>query len=126
MLRQLEAARAPLDRSREGSLFVAEELAFHERFRHGGAVDGDERTAPAGAEMMDGSRHQFFAGSAFASYERGGLAGGYLPDQREDLLHGCGLPHQVDQNTLIAQLPLQALGLFGQAALGGRTLQQDP
>ena len=41
---QLEASGTPFGRAGEGAFFVAEELAFDEGLRDGGAVDGDEGT----------------------------------------------------------------------------------
>ena len=75
VLRQFEAARAALHRARERALLVSEELAFHQRLRHGGAVDRDERPAAAWAQVMDGAGNQFLARAAFAGHQHAALLG---------------------------------------------------
>ncbi len=87
VLRQLEAAGAAFHGPRERAFFVAEQLAFHESVRHGGAVDGDERPAAPGAQRVDRARGQFLACSAFPGDQHGGAAGGYLLNQGEYLAH---------------------------------------
>ena len=62
---------ASLARSREGAFFVAEQLAFQQRFREGGAVDRDERIPTALARIMDRLREQLLAGAAFTGDENG-------------------------------------------------------
>ena len=53
-------------RSGEGSLFVAEQLAFDQRGHQRSAVDRDERTVGKGSAEVHGAGDQFLAGSAFA------------------------------------------------------------
>ena len=48
---------------------VAEELAFEERLRDGGAIDGDERPAASAARVMNGLRRELFARAALAGDE---------------------------------------------------------
>ncbi len=125
MLSEFETPRPALDGAREGALFVAEQLALHQGFGHRRTVDGDERAVAPRAEVVDGARHQFLASAAFAGQQHRRFAGGDLPDHREYGLHRWRCPDQVDQHALVAQLPLQALGFFDEAALRGRPLEQD-
>lgn len=55
----------------EGSLLVAEELAFEETFCKGAAVDGDERTGSARAVVVDSLSEEFLAGSTFTGDQNG-------------------------------------------------------
>ena len=89
MLGELEASRAPLQSAGKGALFVPEQLAFHQRFRHGGAVDGNKRTTAPMAELMNRASDQFLAGSAFAGDQNGGFAGRNLADD-ENTCCICG------------------------------------
>ena len=84
---QLEAAGAALQGSGEGAFLVAEDLAFDEGFRDGGAVDGDKGLVLAGRKLVDGAGDQLLAGAAFAGDEDRGGAGGDQLDEAEDLLH---------------------------------------
>ena len=52
--------------SREGSLFVAEQFAFHQRFGQRATIDGDKRLAGPLASLLNGTRHEFFSRSAFS------------------------------------------------------------
>ena len=56
-------------RSREGSCFVAEELAFDERLRDGGAVDDDEGLVLRGAEGMNPACQQILSYAGFSAEE---------------------------------------------------------
>jgi hypothetical protein len=58
---QFEAPRAALEGSREGPFFVAKDFAFNQRLRNCRAVDRDEGTLPARAELMNRASHQLFA-----------------------------------------------------------------
>ena len=102
-LGQFEAADAALQRAGECALLVAEDFAFDQRFRNGGAVDGDERLALARAELVDGARHQLLAGAAFAGDQHRGGAGRHHLDQVEDLLHFARRAHHRAQDALVAQ-----------------------
>ena len=81
MLREFKASRPALDRTRECSFFVPEQFAFHQRFGHSRAVDGNKGTISAPAQVMNGARNQFFAGAAFTGNQHRGFAGSDLPDQ---------------------------------------------
>ena len=83
----LEFADALHGRAGERASFVAEQFAFQQLFGNGGAVDREERLLAAVAVMVNGAGDEFLAGAAFAGDERGGVAGGDLADELEDLLH---------------------------------------
>ena len=125
VLGEFEAAGAAFDGTGEGAFFVAEEFAFDERFRHGGAIEGDEGAAGAGAEGVHGPGDEFLAGAAFAGDEDGGFAGGDLFDEGEDLAHGSGLAGHVAEGAVAGELALETLGFFGEAAVGDGAVQKN-
>src|SRR5205814_10046362 len=53
----------------EGAAAMAEQMAFEELARNGGAVDGDERFLRAVGEGMNGAGEDFLAGAAFTGDE---------------------------------------------------------
>ncbi len=87
----------------EGTLFVAEQLAFQQVRRNGAAIDRHERAITARRTLVDRARHHFLAGAGFAQHQHGGVERGHLFDhgaQRGDrravagrslLLRGTGL-----------------------------------
>ena len=81
----LELADLAFGGAGEGALFVAEELAFEQRFGEGGAVEADERALPARAGIVDGPGDQLLADAAFAADQHGGAAGGGAGDFLLDL-----------------------------------------
>ena len=87
MLRHFETAGAAFRRARERALFVAEKLAFDQRFRQRGAVDGDKRPLPPRAERMYRARHHFLSGAALAGDQHASFARSGLLQQGENLLH---------------------------------------
>ncbi len=125
VLRQLEASGAALDRSGEGALFMAEQLAFHERIRHGGAVDGDERSGAPRAQRMNRARGQFFSRAALAGDQHRRAAGRHLLHQREHLLHLPRRAHHFAQDAAVAQLAFQAFRVLQQPALIGGAFEQQ-
>ncbi len=62
----------------KGAFHMAEELALQQGFIERGAIASDERPLPSPAQGMDGVRHQFLAGAAFAVDNHRGLALGGL------------------------------------------------
>jgi len=58
----------------ERALAVAEELALHQVFRDGAAIDGHERSGRPGAQLVDQARRQFLAAARFAGDVDRGLA----------------------------------------------------
>ena len=84
---QLEAADLVAVGAGERALDVAEQLAFQQARRQGGAVDLDERLAGPRAVVVDAPGQQFLAGAALAAEQHGGSAGGHLADQLQQLPH---------------------------------------
>ena len=66
---EFKAADALRDGAGEGTLFVAEELAFEQAGGDGGAVELDQRAVAASAQGVDGASEKFFAGACLAAYE---------------------------------------------------------
>ena len=87
LVRLLEAADAPLVSARERAAFVAEQFAFQQVLRDGGAVDRDKRRLGAGAVLVDGAGDQFLARPGFAPDEHGDGLGGDAADFLADVLH---------------------------------------
>src|SRR6202008_933278 len=81
-----EAAEPPLGGAGEGALLVAEELALEQRVGQRGAVDGDERLAPARGEVVDGLGDELLAGAALALDEHGARDRGHLLDLDQHFL----------------------------------------
>ncbi len=57
------------NRAGKGTLFMAEQNAFHQVFGQRAAVYGHERFASALAFTLDGTGYHFLAGAAFAFYQ---------------------------------------------------------
>ena len=70
---------------------MAEQFAFQEGLRDGGAIDGDERLGRALAVLVNGPRHEFLAGAGFAADQHGDGGGGDSPDFLVDGLHGAAV-----------------------------------
>ena len=83
----LEFSDALVGRAGERAAFVAEQFAFQKLFRNRGAIDGKKRLCAAVAVMINRAGDQFFSRAAFAGDERGGVAGGDLANEFENLLH---------------------------------------
>jgi hypothetical protein len=66
---QLEPADLRRLRVGERAAFVAEQLAFEQRRRQGGAVDADETTAPLRAALMDLARDERLARAGLAKQQ---------------------------------------------------------
>ena len=91
---QLETAFALVERAGERTLFVAEEFAFNEVFRDGGAVDLDEWSIGPRALAVEGAGDEFLSGAAFAGDQDGGLGAGDFADELAQCFHGLALPLQ--------------------------------
>ncbi len=83
----LKQADFILGRSGEGAFNVAKELAFKQRLDEGGAVQGNERTLGAGAEVMKGFGDELLAGAGFAAHENRAVV------RRNPLNLGVEMPH---------------------------------
>ena len=92
---QFEAAFALGNRPGERALLVAEKLAFNQVFRHGGAIDPDERGGGPGALPVKRPRHQFLARPALPGDQDGGLGAGDLADQQPQLFHRLAFAQQL-------------------------------
>ena len=71
----------------ERAAFMAEEFALEQLFGNRGAIDRKKRLLAAVAVMINRAGDEFLAGAAFTGDERGGVAGGHLADELENLLH---------------------------------------
>src|SRR5258708_36938659 len=81
----------------ERALLVAEQLAFEQRFRDGGAVEWHERAIVAAPEMMHEVRHEILAPAAPSFEEnRLGFTLGNAPREFHNLLHGCRSRHHLE------------------------------
>ena len=66
---------------------MAEQLALQQRFPRGSQIDSDERSATAVTEIMQGSRNEFLASTAFSLNEHGRVGVGNLANLLEENLH---------------------------------------
>src|ERR1035437_6764232 len=71
----------------ERAAFMAEEFALEQLFGNRGAIDRKKRLLATVAVMINRAGDEFLAGAAFTGDERGGVAGGHLTDELENLLH---------------------------------------
>src|SRR6266540_763797 len=87
----LEAADTARLRAGEGAAFVAEQFALQQRFRDGGAVDGDEGRLRPVAVLVDGAGDEFLAGACRAADEHGDGRGGDTANLLGNGLHGAAV-----------------------------------
>src|SRR5439155_14327256 len=92
---ELEAAYPPLEGPGERAFLVAEDLALEQRLRDGGAVDGDERIAMTGRQLVERARRQLLAGAALAREQDGRRRGRRQLEQAEHLPHDRARPHEL-------------------------------
>ena len=95
-LGQLKLAEAAVEGAGERALFVAEQFAFEQIARDGGAVDRDEGLVPARRIVMDRLCHQFLAGAALAEYQDRRLSVDYLADDFVNALHARAGADDID------------------------------
>src|SRR5215467_9851962 len=88
LVRQFEAPRLLGDRPRKGSLFVPEKLALQQTERYRGTIQLDEGSLPAPAQIVDGARNEFFAGSRLAQDQDARIRRGDYGHQVENGLQG--------------------------------------
>ena len=74
----------------EGAAAVAEQLAFEQVARDGGAVEGDERFLGAVGEVVDGAGEDFLAGAALAGDEDVDFGPGDLAGELHQFAHVAG------------------------------------
>ncbi len=101
VLRHFEAAGAALRRAREGAFFVAEQLAFNQRFRQRRAVDGDERALTARAKRMYRPRHHLLSSAALAGDQYASFARSGLLQQGKNFLHPGRCAYHLAQCALV-------------------------
>src|SRR5579883_3686540 len=82
---------------------MPEELAFQEVFGNGRAIDRDEATGRARAELMKGARDQLLAHTAFAEKEDADGGRRHLFDGRADLEHGWAAGNEAGQARFLPQ-----------------------
>ncbi len=85
---QLKAANAVGVRAGEGALAVTEQLAFEQFFGNGAAIDRHKMGRTTRRLVMQTTRHQLFAGPAFAGDQHRGGRGRHLGHHVTDGL-GC-------------------------------------
>ena len=85
--RLLEAAEATVHGAGEGAALVAEQLALDQLARDRRHVDGNEGAVAPAAVVVQGARHQFLAGTAFAVDHHREVGRGEPGDGAVDLLH---------------------------------------
>ena len=90
----LDLAFLPFKGSGEGAFLEAEEFAFKKIFRHSRTVERDVRAGTSRAVAVDRASDQLFSRSAFSQNEHGGVRGGDLTDEFEDLLERTARAHQ--------------------------------
>ena len=91
---------------------MAEELAFEQGFRDRGAVDRHE-IAFASAEFVQGARHKFLAGPAFALDQHAGTCRRDLADRVHDLPDGGRIAEDMrDHAAGLVELAFE-FGVFG-------------
>ena len=93
----LEPSGPVVDRAGERALDVPEELAFQQAFGQGPAVDADVGARRSRAEVVDGARDQFLAGSGLAHDQDAGARRRDLSGRAEDLAHGRAFTEDAGQ-----------------------------
>jgi len=104
-------------RSAKGSLFVAEQFAFHQGFGQRGDIGGDERADLPDAQVVNRSGHEFLSRAALALDQDGHVGVGHLTDAIEHMLHGGAAAHHVGNLAHRAEPLPQSPVLFDQAVV---------
>ncbi len=87
---QFKTALLVLHRAGERSLFIAEQLAFHEFCGQGRAVQPDQGLARAGTDLVNGLGQQFLARAGFPAQEHRSPARRDLGNLLQDQAHAFG------------------------------------
>ena len=124
-MRQLEDARTAIVSAGERAFLVAEDLALEERLRDGGAVDRDKRERRAGAQFVDGLRHELLAGPRLAPDEHRCGGRRRLLDHAIERSNPWAVADDAAEAALFAQLPPQQLDLPQSLLALDRLVQQD-
>ena len=91
-MRHLHAAGLHAKSPGEGSLFVAEELAFKQRARNRGTIHLHPRTGFPGRSGVDHASDDVLAGAALPLNEHGDVRAGNLGQPLAKSLHDIGAP----------------------------------
>src|SRR5713101_4185043 len=94
-LGQLKLSQPPLVRTRESTPLVTEELRFYEGLGESGQVHRDEGLVFPGPLVVDGARHEFFAGAALPRDQNRRCGASNLCDQLVEFLHLGVLPYEL-------------------------------
>jgi hypothetical protein len=124
-VRQFEAPDCLRRGPRERAALMAEQLALKQGGGQGGAGDCAQRPLPARAEVMDRPGHKRLAGPGLAQHEHGGIGGGHLLDQAQDLLEGSTAPDDVLEVVFELDLLLEIPVLRLQAGLQGLDFREQ-
>src|SRR5260370_42665801 len=89
-----EASATALAGAGEGSAFVAEKLVINQSVWKGANRKRHKGLVGARAHAMDGVRHHFFAGTAFAGNQHGSVHARNFADDVADARHGLAVPEQ--------------------------------
>jgi hypothetical protein len=103
---------------------VAEQLAFNEGFRQGGAVDSHKRPLATGAQFVDGACYQFLARAAFTRDQDACLARSSLLQERENLLHLGRSAYQLAERAFVPKLTFQIALLGAEAGVAAGAAQE--
>src|SRR5262249_51637395 len=112
-----EAPWTFLDRTREGTARVAEELALKDLARNGAAVDSDKWLPGPWASHVDFFREQLLAGAGFAGDEH----------RRVRRRHGIDLLQDLSERATVTNDPAQRAGVVdvGRPGLRGQTRRES-
>ena len=105
-VRLLELAQMAGRRAGERPLFVSEQLRLDQLRRHGRTVHGDERPFPARAAIVNGARHELFAGAGLAEDADAGLGGGDAIHLRHHPAERIALPDDLVPADAAAKRPV--------------------
>ena len=101
---EFEAANSLAQGSGEGALLVSQEFALEQPCRDRRAVEFDECSVLAPAELMDGSRDQFLSGAGLTLDQDGRIRGCRGFDLLQDMKQFAALPDHFVEPVLTADL----------------------
>ncbi len=97
------------DRAGEGTATMAKQLAGAQFLAQPAAIDREERTVAAYAQLMNSTGDQLLARTCFSLDQHGGLDSGQFLDKPKDLTHGLGLPDHALESGLTIQVPTELI-----------------
>ena len=125
-VRQLEAAWTPIHGAGERAPFVTEQLAFEQGIVQDGAIEGDERSAPAGIGGVEGAGDQLLARARLTVDQHRRADRADLLDQVEDLAQLRALGDHGVEVVAVAGLLAELLQLVDQLAALEDPPDQEP